>query len=170
MLTTSTSTSTSKFASRPGAAPCFAAQFQHPLPRALRAEAASMSTEAFLTRYAPSSGPLRLGAWQCTDAARPASSRGPQPCTYQATLAVGDRIGTVTAAASGPIGALTAMLHDRGVAVEIAAFHQLPSDTGTATFIRGTDGVRTQWATGLAEDADDSALRAVIACANMLLA
>jgi hypothetical protein len=152
----------------PGATPSFAALFDRPLPRELRREAHTMSIDAFLARYTPTSGPLRLGAWQCTDADRPASRLGPQARNYQATIAVGDRIGTSTAAASGPIAALTAMLHDRGVSVEIAAFHQLAADGGTATFIRGTDGVRAEWAMGWADDAAQSALRAVIACANRL--
>ncbi len=129
-----------------------------------------MSTDAFHARYAPSSGPLRLGNWQCTDAERLASRLGPQARNYQATIAIGDRIGTSAAAASGPVGALTAMLHDRGVPVEISSFHQVAADGGTATFIRGTDGVHAEWAMGWSEDASQSALRAVIACANRLSA
>ena len=149
-------------------APSFGAHFQTPLPRALRDDAASMSHDAFLARYAPSSGPLRLGHWQCTDVDRPASRLGPQARNYQATIAVGDRIGTSSAAASGPVSALTAMLHERGVSLEIAAFHQLPAMGGTATFIRGTDGVGAEWAMGWSDDVTQSALRAVLACANRL--
>ena len=70
-------------------APSFGAHFQTPLPRALRDDAASMSHDAFLARYAPSSGPLRLGHWRCTDVDRPASRLGPQARNYQATIAVG---------------------------------------------------------------------------------
>ena len=151
-------------------APSFAAHFQTPLARALRDDAASMSHDAFLARYAPSSGPLRLGHWQCTDVDRPASRLGPQARNYQATMAVGDRIGTSTAAASGPVSALTAVLHERGVSLEIEAFHQLPAMGGTATFIRGTDGVGAEWAMGWSDDVTQSALRAVIACANRLSA
>jgi hypothetical protein len=160
--------STSSQQPAPAAAPSFAARFDRPLPRELRKEAHSMSTDAFLARYTPSSGPLRLGTWQCTDADRPATRLGPQARNYQATIAVGDRIGTSTAAASGPIAALTAMLHERGVSVEIAAFQQLEADGGTATFIRGSDGVRAEWAMGWSDDAGQSALRAVMACANRL--
>ena len=149
-------------------APSFAAHFHTPLPRALRDDAASMSHDAFLARYAPSSGPVRLGHWQCTDVDRPASRLGPQARNYQATMAVGDRIGTSTAAASGPVSALTAMLHERGVSLEIDAFHQVPAVGGTATFIRGADGVGAAWAMGWSDDATQSALRAVIACANRL--
>ncbi|TQR85114.1 homocitrate synthase [Mycobacterium hodleri] len=151
-------------------APSFAAHFQTPMPRALRDDAASMSHDAFLVRYAPSSGPVRLGHWLCTDVDRPASRLGPQARNYQATMAVGDRIGTTTAAASGPVSALTAMLHERGVSLEIEAFHQLPAVGGTATFIRGTDGVGAEWAMGWSDDVTQSALRAVIACVNRLSA
>lgn len=125
-----------------------------------------MST--FLSACAAAAGPLRLGHWQCTDADRPACQLGPQARNFQATIAVGDRITTSTATASGPIGALTAMLHDRGIAVELLKFHQLPAGDGTATFIRGSDGIRAEWAMGVAEDATQSALRAMIACANRL--
>lgn len=129
-----------------------------------------MSSAMFHATYMPTSGPLRLGHWECTDADRPATRLGPQARNYQATIAVGDRIGTSTAAASGPVAALTEMLHDLGTHVEISAFHQVPVDGGTATFVRGTDGVHAEWAMGLSEDAPQSALRAVIACANRLSA
>jgi hypothetical protein len=161
---------TSSTRSAIGAAPTFAAQFDGLLPRELREEADSMSNDAFHVRYTPTSGPLRLGYWQCTDADRPATRLGPQARNYQATIAVGDRIGTSTAAASGPVAALTAMLHERGIAVEMLAFHQRNANGSTATFIRGTDGVRDEWAMGWSEDPTQSALRAVIACANRLCA
>lgn len=128
-----------------------------------------MSWEAFLAEYAPSSGPLRLGNWTCTDANRPASRLGPQARNYQATLAVGDCISTSAAAASGPVAALTAMLYDRGIALEMVAFHQVPAGENTATFVRGSDGAHAEWAMGVSDDPTQSALRAVIACANRLL-
>jgi hypothetical protein len=148
----------------------FAAGVHAPIPRGLRKEADALSWDDFLTEYAPHSGPLRLGHWACTDADRPATRLGPQARNYQATLAIGDRIGTSTAAASGPVAALTAMLHDRGFPVELVAFHQMPADAGIATFLRGSDGMRAEWAMGLADDPTQSALHAVIACANRLLA
>jgi hypothetical protein len=109
------------------------------------------------------------GRWACTDEDRPATRLGPQARNYEATLAIGDRISTAWAAASGPVAALTEMLYDHGIAVEMTAFHQLPAGGGTATFIRGSNGARHEWAMGLDEDATQSALRAVIACANRLL-
>jgi hypothetical protein len=147
----------------------FAAHIDAPMPRGLRQEADTMSFEAFHDEYASSSGPLRLGNWECTDAARSSTRLGPQARNYQATLAVGDHISTSSAAASGPVGALTAMLYDRGVAIEMMAFHQVPAGEHTATFVRGCDGARSQWAMGWADDPTQSALRAVIACANRLL-
>ncbi|MDT5186944.1 MAG: hypothetical protein QOI29_5102 [Mycobacterium sp.] len=147
----------------------FAAHIDAPMPRGLRQEADTMSFEAFHDEYASSSGPLRLGNWECTDAARSSARLGPQARNYQATLAVGDRISTSSAAASGPVAALTAMLYDHGIAVEMTAFHQVPAGEHTATFVRGCDGARSQWAMGWSGDPTQSALRAVIACANRLL-
>jgi hypothetical protein len=129
-----------------------------------------MSWSTFTATYAPSAGPLRLGHWECTDAERPATRWGPQPQTFRATLALGDRIENATATATGPVAALTAMLYEHGVAVEMLRFHQLRSDDTTATFIQGSDGCRAEWAMGCSEDPTQSALSAVIACANRLYA
>jgi hypothetical protein len=159
-----TSSATTAFASPTAAA------FGAPLPRSLRQEADEMTWDSFVAEYAPTTGPLRLGHWACTDAERPACRLGPQARNYQATLAVGDRIGTSTASASGPVAALTEMLYRHGVAVEMMAFHQVPAGTDTATFLRGSDGNHIEWAMGLSDDPTQSALRAVIACANRLLA
>jgi hypothetical protein len=141
-----------------------------PLPRGLREDADTMSWSTFTATYAPSAGPLRLGHWECTDAERPATRWGPQPQTFRATLALGDRIENATATATGPVAALTAMLYEHGVAVEMLRFHQLRSDDTTATFIQGSDGCRAEWAMGCSEDPTQSALSAVIACANRLYA
>jgi hypothetical protein len=158
------------FQSATSAAPLsFAAHIDAPMPRGLRGEAHAMSFEAFHDEFGSSAGPLRLGHWQCTDAERRSTRLGPQARNFQATLAVGDRIGTSSAAASGPVAALTAMLYDRGISVEMTAFHQVPAGEYTATFVRGCDGARSQWAMGWSDDPTLSALRAVIACANRLL-
>jgi hypothetical protein len=139
-----------------------------PLPTELRREAEAMDWDLFRSTYAPTSGPLRLGQWTCTDDDRPATRLGPQPRRYQATLAVGDRISTAAASACGPLAALTEMLYDLGVGLEMTSFHQVPSGGQTATFIRGRTGTRDEWAMGVDDDATWSALRAVIACANRL--
>ena len=148
----------------------FATHIDHPMPRALREHAASKTFDEFVDEYAPTAGPVRLGQWTCDDEKRSARRIGPQARTYQATLALGDFIDTSRAAATGPVAALTAMLYERGIAVEMTAFHQLPAGEHTATFIRGCDGTRSEWAMGWSADPTQSALRAVIACANRLLA
>jgi hypothetical protein len=51
----------------------------------------------------------------------------------------------------------------------MTAFHQVPAGEHTATFVRGSDGARSEWAMGWSDDPTQSALRAVIACANRLL-
>ena len=139
-----------------------------PLPRGLREDADTMSWSTFVATYAPSAGPLRLGQWQCAETDRPATQMGPRD--FQATLALGDRIETASATANGPVAALTAMLYELGVAVEMLRFHQLQTEKRTATFIQGTDGCRAVWAMGLSKDPTRSALSAVIACANRLYA
>jgi hypothetical protein len=139
-----------------------------PLPRGIREDAHTMSWSTFTDTYAPSAGPLRLGQWECTDDDRPATRLGPQARSFRATLGFGDRIETATATATGPVAALTAMLYDHGVAVEMLRFHQLRSDDTIATFIQGSDGCRAEWAMGWSEDPTQSALCAVIACANRL--
>jgi hypothetical protein len=146
----------------------FVEQFGVPLPYGLREQAQEMSWESFVACYGRTAGPLRLGQWTCTDSERTAGRLGPQARHFQAVIAVGGRIDTSTAAASGPIAALTAMLYERGVAVETLKFHQMRSAGFIATFIHGSDGIRTEWAMGWAEDPTESALRAVIACANRL--
>ncbi|KMO84741.1 homocitrate synthase [Mycolicibacterium chubuense] len=148
----------------------FAACVDGRVPRPLRADAETKTFDAFVGEYAPHAGPVRLGQWSCVDGDRPAGRLGPQARTYQATLAMGDSIGTARAAACGPVAALTAMLHERGVAVEVTAFHQLRAGGQTATFLCGSGAGRAEWALGWSDDPVQSALRAVVACANRLLA
>lgn len=146
----------------------FADLFDRPLPRDLREHAETMCHDTFADRYGHQRGPVRLGSWDT--AADDDRRRGVTAARrYRASIAVGDRIATSTAAATGPLAALTAMLHERGMAVEMIKFHQLPAvGGGIATFIHGTDGGRAEWAMGWARDPVESALRAMITCANRL--
>lgn len=147
----------------------FIDQFGAPLPRGLREQAEAMSWESFAATYDHSSGQLRLGHWTCTDAERPAARLGPQARNFRAMIAVNNRIRIWTAAASGPFAALTAMLHDHGIAVETLKFHQMQQPTGyAATFICGSHDARVEWAMGWSEDPIQSALRALVACVNRL--
>jgi hypothetical protein len=140
------------------------------LPRGLREDAENMSWNEFIETYSPRTGPLRLGSFECTDGDRPSTSLGPQARSYHATFAIGDRLERTTVAATGPVSALTAMLFDRGIAIDMVGFHQLKSGDHTATFIQGTDGLHTQWAMGWSDDKDASAIQAIVACANRLMA
>lgn len=143
----------------------FAHHFGAPLPRGVREHAGAMSWETFAATYGHTAGPIRLGTWASTDAE---PRLGPQARNFRAVIAVGDCISTSVVAASGPIAALSAMLHERGIPLEILNFHQLRSGEHTATFVRGGNGARVEWALGWSEDSTQSALRAVITCANRL--
>jgi hypothetical protein len=147
------------------ASPRFADFFHTPLPRGLRDLAAGMSWDDVAATFGSSAGPVRLDQWE-----RAERRHGRHTHHYRATITIGDRISTSSAAASGPLAALTAMLYDCGIALEMLNFHQLQAGGQTATFIRGTDGMQTQWAIGWSDDPTESALRAVIACANRLIA
>ncbi|GAY15052.1 homocitrate synthase [Mycobacterium sp. shizuoka-1] len=140
-------------------------RFGAPLPVGLREHAEAMPWSTFTATYSPSGGPVRLGAWESDEVSR----LSPHPRRFRATLAVGDRIETAIAHAGGPVAALTAMLYERGIGVEMTRFHQLASGAHTATFVQGSDGRRREWAMGWSDDPTQSALRAVIACANRLL-
>lgn len=148
----------------------FGHHFGVALPRGLREQVGALSWERFVAVYGQTAGPVRLGHWSCVDAERPATRMGPQARNFRAVIAVGDRIGTSTAAAGGAVAALTTMLHGRGIRLETLDFHQMCSGKAAATLIRGTNGARTEWAMGWAKDSTESALRALIACANRLVA
>ncbi|MGV0625622.1 homocitrate synthase [Mycolicibacter minnesotensis] len=147
----------------------FADRFDTELPRDLRDPGAELTWERFVATYGRSGGPLRLGQWRCLDADRPATQLGLQGRTYQATIALRGRTGTCTKAANGPLAALTEMLAERGITLEIEKFHQLRCGEQLATFIKGSDGRASAWGVGFAADAGDSEVEAVIACVNRLL-
>lgn len=147
----------------------FADRFTTRLPRELRDQGARLTWEGFVAAYGHATGPLQVGRWRCLDSERPGSRLGLQSRTYQATIAVGDRTGTCTAAAYGPLAALTEMLYERGITLEILGFHQLGCGEETATFIHGSNGRETAWAVGFAPDAGGSVVEAVVTCVNRLL-
>lgn len=153
---------------RTGANAWFGDFFGVSLPRGLRERVTTMSWDSFVDEYGRPAGLLRLGHWACTDAERPPSRMGPQARNFRAVIAVGDRIGTSTATAGGPVAALTAMLYERGIRLETLKFHQMHAGQYTATFIHGSNGFREEWAMGWADDPTQSALRALITCGNRL--
>ncbi|MET4610339.1 hypothetical protein ABIC28_001317 [Rhodococcus sp. PvR044] len=140
----------------------FALRFGLPLPRALRTEAAGMSWRTFLATYSPTGGPIRFGRWS-------AHALGAGRSEFRATLALGDTIHQAEATAAGPIAALTSMLYDAGLPMEILSFHQLKVGDGrTATFLLCEHDGRRHWAAGLADTATESSVEAMIAAANIL--
>ena len=145
--------------------PRFADFFDAPLPRGLRDLAAEMSWDDVAATFGSAIGPVSLKHWE-QDGPTPHIIGGRRGTTYRATIAIGERVAMSSVTAAGPLAALTAMLYEHGIAVEMLNFHQLRAGGQTATFIRGTDGVRTEWAIGWSECPNQSALRAVIACAN----
>ncbi|HEY5852724.1 MAG TPA: 2-isopropylmalate synthase [Aldersonia sp.] len=137
----------------------FAARYGRPMPRGLRAEAAGLSWSEFVETYGPS-GPARLGSWS-------SSSLGAGRHRFEATLTFGDRTRHFATVATGPISALSAMLHDAGHALEILSFHQIDTGEGIATFVHCERNERRRWAIAIGADGPDSALRAAIAAVNI---
>ena len=148
------SDSDSSFAGDP-----FAARHGKSLPAGLRAESAEMSWNEFESTYAAMSGPIRLGAWSSEKIA-------PGRWAYEATLGLGERIATASATATGAISAMTSMLHDAGISLEILSFHQHEIGHRTATFIFTECNGRRNWAMGIGESATESSLRAMTSAAN----
>ncbi|WP_233533121.1 alpha-isopropylmalate synthase regulatory domain-containing protein [Antrihabitans sp. YC2-6] len=133
------------------------------MPRGLRAQAQGMSWTDFVDRYSPSpsSGGLRLGSWSMTEGRAGLHD-------YDAILEFDGRTRAFRTSGPGPIGALTAVLHEAGRSIEILSFHQQPVTEGTATFVHCEHDGRRHWAMAISDRPTDSALRAVIAAANIL--
>ncbi|WP_068270455.1 alpha-isopropylmalate synthase regulatory domain-containing protein [Aldersonia kunmingensis] len=145
----------------PAASDVFAERYGITLPRAIRAEAAELSWPEFLDRYCPATGPIRLGSWA-------AGACGSGIWRYEATLEFDERPTTFVVSATGPMAALTAMLHEAGAGLEILEFHQFRAGAGMATVVRCERDGRRHWGAAIAADGTESALRAVIAAANIL--
>lgn len=139
----------------------FAARFGKSLPRGLRLEADHMTWPAFEAAYAPAAGPLRLDNWT---EERISSAR----TRFTATLDIDHARRLATANATGPISAMTAILHEAGYPVEVTSFHQQQAGSKTATFIHCTDGHHDHWAMGIGENCTESSLRAFVSAANLL--
>ncbi len=141
----------------------FHARFGCALPRTMCDEITwqHMSWTTFIERFSPTTGPLRLGSWT--------AGRAPGGRTdFDATFGIDDTIITCAATTYGPIEALTSMLYDAGFCIEILSFHQQNIGDETATFIQAEHDGRREWSMGMDADAHLSAVRAVIAGANLL--
>lgn len=131
------------------------------LPRELRAETAGMSWRQFTATYADGPHLVGLESWS-------AHRLGAAQFVLEATLTYRGARHTVTTTSSGPIAALTGILYDLGINIEILALHQQLVGGQVATFIHAESGGRRHWALGTAPDGVGSCLRAVVAAANLL--
>lgn len=118
-------------------------------------------TAEYAQTYAPTSGPVRLGSAEC-------APRGAGRFEFTATLAVGDSIRSASALCHGPAEAMTSMLYDAGIHLEILSFHQQQTEAGTVTFVHAQQDSREAWAMGVGADATESTARALVAAANRL--
>lgn len=87
---------------------------------------------------------------------------------FEARIRAGAATTTTSVAATGPVAALTAMLHEVGCGIEILAFHQRPVADGIATFLRCERNGRRHWSFAIHPDGSASALAAAVAGANIL--
>lgn len=124
------------------------------LPRGVRADAAALTWDAFLETYAPGSG-TRLGSWHATPARNDLTE-------YHATIATGDRIWSMRESATGPLSAVTAMLHATGVCVEITGLHQQRLGTQTVMLVEIDRDGRRAWGLGIDDAADRAGVVALL--------
>jgi len=140
----------------------FAARYGRALPLALRAEAAGMSWTEFAANYAPQGGPLELRAWNTT-----VLTGG--LCAYEATFELEGTEHSTASVATGPVSAMTGMIHELGFRLEIRSFHRQEMGDTHATFLLcESDDERSCWVMGLGGTAAESTLRAMIAGINRL--
>lgn len=121
-----------------------------------------MTWQQFVDEYT-TNGAIRLGSW--TVAPAPGDM-----VECRATIAYDDRIMSMTATAAGPVGAMTSILHDLGVSVQIVRLHQRRLDDRNVSFLLCEHDRQQCWATGDGDTTADANINALIAGANRLLA
>jgi hypothetical protein len=139
----------------------FSDRFGARLPRELRTEAAGMSWTAFEAAYAGGPHLIELTDWAM-------HRLGATQIAFEATLTYRGKRHSVATTCSGPIAALTGILYDLGVNIEILSLHQMPVDGRTATFIHAERDGQRHWAMAIGDNGVNSSLHAVVAAANYL--
>lgn len=137
----------------------FAERYGVPLPRDLAQLCTELSWSQFVDTFAPMHGRIRIDSWRV----RPGR---PIP-VYEARIFAGQTAVTERVPATGPVAALTSMLHGFGCGIEILAFHQRAVADGVATFVLGERGGRRHWSFAIHGESAASALAAVVAGANV---
>ncbi|GAA1482104.1 hypothetical protein GCM10009624_25440 [Gordonia sinesedis] len=120
-----------------------------------------MTWQQFTDEYG-TAGAIRLGNWSVAPQAS-------DMIECRATIAFDDRIMSMSATASGPVGAMTSILYDIGAPVQIVQFHQRRADDRITTILLCENDNRQCWAYGDGNTGDEASLNALIAGANRLL-
>lgn len=119
-----------------------------------------MTWQGFTEEYAPN-GSIRLGSWTMEPDRE-------DMVTCRATIAFADRIMSLQAQSTGPIGAMTSILHEIGAPVQIVSLHQRHVGDSITTFLLCERDNRQCWAYGNGSTGDEANINALIAGANRL--
>lgn len=130
------------------------------LPHGLHEEAAHLPPQTFSDVYSPS-GPLQLDTWSARSAPH-------DLVQFSATLDLAGDTHELSSQAAGLIGAMTAVLHDIGISLEIARLHQRDSDNEVFIFLLCRADNREYWAYGAGRSGDEAGVNALVAGANRL--
>lgn len=121
-----------------------------------------MTWQQFTDEYG-ATGAIRLGAWSLTP--RPADM-----VECRARIAYADSVKSFEATATGPIGAMTSILYDLGVGIQILSLHQRSADGHVTTLLLCERDNRRCWCCGNGDNSDEASINALVAGANRLLA
>lgn len=143
----------------------FRARFGVRLPQGMRQEARNMEWKDFINAYAPAD--IRV------DHIETVRQRAG---LHEYTITIKDPTGsgagatdlTATIQSMGVARAITEILCDRGLPVEIREFHQFPIFQATATFLYVSDGNKRVWALGFGATPELSICNAICAGATNL--
>ena len=144
------------------AADPFRARFGQRLPQGMRQEARNMDWKTFTTRFAPSD--IRVENMRMI---RQRAGR----FDFDVTISGLSAPNTATRAelrAMGTSSAITEILADHGLPVEVLEFHQFTIFEATATFLYCVDGSKRCWAVGFGSDSDLSIADALCSAATNL--
>lgn len=140
----------------------FRARFGVRLPKGMRDEARGMEWKAFIQTYAPSTVRIEYLRSQRLRA-------GKHEFHMSVTGLRSDGQGTaVEITAMGASSAVTEVLADHGMPVEILEFHQFEIFEATVTFIYTVHKSQRAWAVGFGADRDLSIANALCAAAGRL--
>lgn len=140
----------------------FRSRFGRRLPKAMREEARGMDWKTFRRTYSPND--IRVEQLRSTR-----RSAGRRHFEIGITGLRADGLGTrVSITAMGAQSAMSEVLSDHGLAVEILEFHQFEIFEATVTFIYTMHNSKRSWAVGFGADRDTSIASALCSAATLL--